>query len=339
MIRGSLKLGAMLVVLATTSVAAGEEPLLSIATFNINYANIDLARVTAAIVESDADIVLLQETNLQSENYLRRRLGQRYSTIRFAGHEGIYYAERFGVLSRFPVRNLKFTPPNAGLFGSMSGTVQWDQADFRFINVHLTPFTVPRNAGFSGMMQAVSRVELRHKKEIEALMLRLKPEMPTIVAGDFNSISTFVAPKMLQKNGLLDSFGQVSTNPDAQPTWKWPIREPRVQLRIDYIFHSNHWLTVKSRIIPCPASDHSLVVSKLRKRSHQAGAPPDENRTELHRQKSSRKQIRRQETPSTTGNFRQMGVYATSEMSSRWWRALRVLAQCPKLRSMARSGV
>jgi endonuclease/exonuclease/phosphatase family metal-dependent hydrolase len=85
------------------------------------------------------------------------------------------------------------------------------------------------------------------------------------VLGDFNSISTFVAPATLTKAGLIDSFAKAHPDDaDAHATWRWPTRPLPIALRIDYIFHTPHFTTTASEIIRREGSDHSLVVSELR---------------------------------------------------------------------------
>ena len=56
-----------------------------VATYNINYGNRQLNAVAEAIRRADADVVCLQETNVESENYLRQEFSNTYSYIRFQG--------------------------------------------------------------------------------------------------------------------------------------------------------------------------------------------------------------------------------------------------------------
>lgn len=66
------------------------QPQLVVATFNINYANLNLLHVVKQIRESKADLVFLQETTGRSERFLQRTLGTLYPTIKFAGGDGRY---------------------------------------------------------------------------------------------------------------------------------------------------------------------------------------------------------------------------------------------------------
>lgn len=115
------------------------------------------------------------------------------------------------------------------------------------------------------MLNALTKVEVQHEKEVLQLLQLLDLEQPTIVAGEFNSLSTFIAPSTLTEHGLVDSFSSYFDTPDLQHTWKWPIHQPRIRLRIDYIFHSGQWATSSCKIFPNQASDHSLAVCSLQK--------------------------------------------------------------------------
>ena len=50
----------------------------TVATYNINYGNVDLKKIARIIRKADADLVCLQETNRQSEKHLRRALRRKY---------------------------------------------------------------------------------------------------------------------------------------------------------------------------------------------------------------------------------------------------------------------
>lgn len=77
-------------------------------------------------------------------------------------------------------------------------------------------------------------------------------------------MSTFAAPRQLAELGLTDSFAKVTENADSQPTWRWPVGNGHIQFRIDYVFHSRHFETVDSRIVPTTGSDHFLLVSEMK---------------------------------------------------------------------------
>ena len=235
-----------------------------IATFNVNYANTRGDQVLDAISEASPDILCLQETTLQSEGWLRKQLADSHPEFPSAGHEGKYYAERFAFASKLEPVELVYHPPKAGLFGFYEATYTVHNRKVRIVNVHLSPFGIPRGAGLTDALAAISKTEAKHSAEIDAILDSIDPETPTVICGDFNSLSTFKAPSSLVENGFIDSFASLHNNPDQHVTWNWPSRPIPLRFRIDYIFHSKHFQTIESAVIEKQGSDHFMVVSELK---------------------------------------------------------------------------
>jgi endonuclease/exonuclease/phosphatase family metal-dependent hydrolase len=238
------------------------EPL-RVATYNLNWGNRRGDQVLDAITTAKPDIICFQETTPQSEQFLRDRLSPTFPHFAAVGHEGRYAAERFAFASRLPLTDFKFTPPEAGLFGFCTATIVVGDVPVHIINVHLTPVVLKQGDRLTAALTALSDAETKHESEIAAIAKMLDTTRPTIVLGDFNSISTFVAPRTLTKMGLVDSFAAANLDADSHPTWTWPTRPLPISLRIDYIFHTKHFSTGESSIIRRDGSDHALVVSEL----------------------------------------------------------------------------
>lgn len=241
---------------------AAQEPL-RVATFNINFGNVNLPDIKRAIIEADADLICLQESNRDSERFLTERFRDEYPHMVFKGHQGKYYAERFGFLSKTQLTHVDYAPPIDGLFGTYFATIKHDGKAVNVVNVHLSPFTVQRGSNLPQALAALTKVEVVHQKEIESIIGRIDTKKPTIVCGDFNSLSGFAAPTRMAEIGLIDSFASVTENADSQPTWQWPLGRSKIQFRIDYVFHSDHFRTISSKIIPTTGSDHFLTVSEI----------------------------------------------------------------------------
>lgn len=238
-------------------------PALTVATYNVNWGNVDLPATVAVIRKAGADLVLLQETNAESEAYLRRSLAGEYRHVLFQGDRGRYAAERMGILSKLPVAKLKFVRPRHGLFGAWLGEVTWNGRTVQFANVHLQPILLHQSDGLLAAWQAFRQMEATHAREIEHVYKGLTPQLPTLVAGDLNSMSQSAAPKFLAGKGLVDSFASVTKQPETHPTWRWPTRPLKLSGRIDYLFHTLDLRTVRSQVVPSEASDHHLLVSRL----------------------------------------------------------------------------
>ncbi len=99
------------------------------------------------------------------------------------------------------------------------------------------------------------------------IMKHVRTDIPCVIVGDFNSCSTFKAPKLLADAGYVDSFAAVTEKADDHPTWHWPTKLGDATLRIDYIFHPKSMRTKDCRIMRTKGSDHYLVVSDLEKNS------------------------------------------------------------------------
>jgi endonuclease/exonuclease/phosphatase (EEP) superfamily protein YafD len=239
--------------------------VIRIATYNINFGNTFGDDVLSAIAEARADILFLQETTLQSEAFLQPQLASWYPHFHAAGHQGRYAAERFVFASKYPLQDITFTPPEHGLFGSHTARCVIAGNEITLVNVHLTPVTLSRTdeAETTSLLSALWGTETAHAAEIKAICARLDLAQPTILAGDFNSLSTFAAPGHLRELGLVDSFASVHDDAEAHPTWFWPTRPVPLRARIDYVFHSSHFRTMSSQVIPRDGSDHYLLVSEL----------------------------------------------------------------------------
>ena len=246
--------------LAVPDIAFCAQPL-RVATYNLNFANRSSDAVLDAIAEADADILCLQETTPNSERFLRRKLAADYPEFYAAGHKGKHFAERFVIASKRKLRDVVFEPPGEGPFGFHHAIFDHEGTDIRIINVHLLPFVVPKNATLADAMKVVSATETVHATEIAEILKVVDGTKPAIVAGDFNSLSTFVAPAALTGSGFIDGYAAVHEKADTHPTWQWPTRPIPLRLRIDYIFHSKHFRTIDSAIIRREGSDHSLVVT------------------------------------------------------------------------------
>jgi endonuclease/exonuclease/phosphatase family metal-dependent hydrolase len=265
-----LAVGAVAAILAAAAPVVSAEPF-TVATYTVNWGNVNLRETVEVIRKAEAGLVLLQETNADSEAWLRRHLRGDFPHMLFRGDRGRYPAERLGLLSKSPVTGLKFLPPKHGLFGTWIGRAALGGREVQIVNVHLEPAYFQRGEGLLDAMKVYQRLEDTHGREIRAIHEALAADVPTILAGDLNSLSTFAAPKFLADKGFTDSFASVNENADQQPTWRWPVGRGELSLRLDYLFHTRHFRTLESRIVQSNASDHHLVVSRLEWRKEKDG--------------------------------------------------------------------
>jgi endonuclease/exonuclease/phosphatase family metal-dependent hydrolase len=243
---------------------------LIVATYNVNWGNRALAETAQIILKSRADVVCLQETTPELERSLQRELWREYPNMLFRGNGGKFLAERFGLLSKHPVRANRYVPAKHGIFGAWIFELTVGDQIVQLANLHLEPIRPPEPGKLLTIFKVFEETEQIHAAEIGWIFEHLGPELPTVIAGDFNSLSIGAAPKYLRDKGFVDSFAAVNNSPDSQPTWRWPTRWLELSGRIDYIFHSPHFKTIDSRIDKETTSDHSLVVSRLERRRSEA---------------------------------------------------------------------
>ena len=237
---------------------------LVVATFNVNCGNLHLDQIRDMIKASKADVVFLQETTIESERYLKSELKSLYPNFCSTGYERRFAEDRLAFLSKLPLREIVFSPPSGGYFGCYSANCEVGKTTVKLINVHLAPFVIPPQPGILGLLKAMNDAEGRHAVEIESISRMLDGGQPTIVAGDFNSLSTSVAPSRLRKIGLIDSFAATHPDADNHPTWQGPVAAMNLQLRLDYIFQSSHFRCDRSEIVKQGGSDHFLVTSEFK---------------------------------------------------------------------------
>ncbi|MFF2850168.1 endonuclease/exonuclease/phosphatase family protein [Streptomyces sp. NPDC058001] len=145
-----------------------------------------------------------------------------------------------------------------------------------------TPFTATRGVpGTLGMPGAVTevkgqriRLQLAHpmpplpdqlgvwRHELGALrdFAAAEPDVPTIVAGDFNATQDHAAFRRILDTGLRDS-ARLTGSPRT-PTW--PSRTAGIfGAQIDHVLVSSHFTAHKTRFLDLDGTDHRAVLTEL----------------------------------------------------------------------------
>jgi endonuclease/exonuclease/phosphatase family metal-dependent hydrolase len=249
---------------SSSDAAAQAQPsALKVATFNINFGNADLRAIADTIAKSGADFVFLQETNKESASYLKEHLNDHYKHSQFNYSDRRWAAGGFGFLSKRPFDAPRYLPANQGLFGTFLTTIDLAGTSVTLINLHLSPIRLGRASNFGEAMTALAKMEDVHNREAETLSELFDSTTPTIIAGDLNSTSIQAVPKLLRDRGFVDAIDVTIENANSHQTWRWPVRGSEVGFRIDYVFHSPHFVATEGEIMHSEASDHHLVVTDL----------------------------------------------------------------------------
>jgi vancomycin resistance protein VanJ len=234
---------------------------LKVMTFNTLVTNSQPARVIAAIRASAADVVALQELSPWVAAMIERELTREYPYQALAPQRD---DSGMGLISRYPLRPSKAQPP-----ADWRRIPQVLELDLRgtpilLINIHAASPVFPD-------MEASVRERERQAQTI-ADFATAHPQ-PLIVLGDFNAGDLSTAYQIVAGT-LVDSWREVGwglghtfpgeVGPGTSRPTVLGIPVPMWLVRIDYIFHSQHWRAVTAEIGPWDrSSDHRPVVAQL----------------------------------------------------------------------------
>jgi len=259
--------------------AALADDTLRIATLNVNAGITDTTDALGAIRASEADVVLLQEPNPRMMSELSNALRDEYRHTDYAspGHDHRYYIDRLAILSKHPFEARFIHPEADGAFGSQLAVIHIGDLDVQLLNVHLDPPGLISSRFPLRSVQEFIASGQRRVAELKLLVAQLKPALPTIVAGDFNSLPGSPTINTMLAHGFTDTH-YTTTNCLPANTWRDEIEGVPVSIRLDYIFCDNSFVTVTNAVVPCLSSDHSLVLTEIMmktKARHQS--PPAEH--------------------------------------------------------------
>jgi endonuclease/exonuclease/phosphatase (EEP) superfamily protein YafD len=244
-----------------------DQPHVTVMTFNVNYGMSDDAETLGAITDANADVILLQETTPAWESAIRSRLGESYPHITFKHHGG---AGGLAVLSRLPVETVDFLPAE-NWFPAARVVLETPLGRLQLLNVHLRP---PISDGGSVVSGYFATPPVR-EREIESFASSLDPDIPTLIAGDFNESDNGRAVRWLRERGMRTAL------PEFQPhakTWHWQTSVITLNGRYDHLIYDARRLQplrVEARNVG--HSDHIPVVGTFALVDSTTFAKPEQN--------------------------------------------------------------
>ncbi len=241
---------------------AGEAQPIALLSYNIHHAegmdgNIDLRRIAAVIKSVSPDAVALQEVDRRTERSggvdqakeLEQLTGLKMVFGRTIDFQGGQYGN--AILSRLPIKGFTNHPlpytegREARAVLAVDVVIPesgGDQASFVLLATHLDNTREPTDRLASS--------------EVIAQLVTENPEMPTLLAGDLNSV--FGSPTMT-------ALGKQWQVPGAGRIWPTvPVANPKRQ--IDFVLSrpANRWKVVEVRVIEeTVASDHRPILVRL----------------------------------------------------------------------------
>ena len=233
------------------------------------------------ILDSDADIVCLQEFGVNKNNeYLTHQdvlkifEKYKYKHIRYRDEKNIRQIG-MATFSKYPILNKQFIDYPSRYNSSIFTDIDVNGTTIRVVNVHLESNKV---TGMDKVMakrlkenfdrENISEVtQFFSKKLNEAAKIRAKQvdivadtikQSPhkVIVCGDFNDVSLSYAYKKM-RGDMLDAFAQSGRGVGLT------YSNGLYQLRIDYILHDNEFKSTDFKVDKVKYSDHYPIMCSL----------------------------------------------------------------------------
>lgn len=216
-----------------------------VASYNLNYGLAGDPDTLAAAVDTEADVLVLQEVTPEWVDVLgpafRGRLRHQLFLPDDQGAGGL------AVLSRYPLEQVAYVASPVGWFPGWIVAVDAPAGPFQVLAVHLHP-PYAETGGY--VVGAFTSFDER-REELAAYLDALDPELPAVVAGDFNERR---GPAL----GLLHDRGFVNVLPD-EPTWRWDTPLGTLHNRFDHLYLGSGLVGRDGEVLDAGRSDHLPV--------------------------------------------------------------------------------
>jgi len=229
---------------------------LTLATFNVYFPAADDAETVAAVGETQADVIVLQEISARWQSVLEQRYGGAYPYRLFAPAGG---AGGLGVLSRFPLRDRGLLRPRLK-HPAWLVAVSTPVGELNLLNVHLRASARPGQDLVSGLLGLSSDHELEMRGFLDACGVE-----PDVVAGDFNEAQGGAVGWLVQR-GFVDAL---SLHHAGEPTWR--ALRGLFANTLDHVLYNRSLVAADAWVLRRGHSDHWPLIVRLRRAG--AGGP------------------------------------------------------------------
>jgi endonuclease/exonuclease/phosphatase family metal-dependent hydrolase len=236
---------------STQRVEVPDGPHLRVLTYNVNWGAPRPELAADIIRRSRADIVCLQETTSDWERFLRQTLGREYPFMEFRESKG-RMGGGLAFLSRVPAREVAYLPSETGWFDGWIRSFETVLGPVQVLNVHLRPPVSDTGGWVSGYFSTGDD----RLVEMERFYGQRRPDIPMLIAGDFNDGENSPVLRWLEENGLVNALPQFDYR---TPTWEWRTSVVTLKRRMDHIVYSPELRCRSARVIKAGASDHFPV--------------------------------------------------------------------------------
>ncbi len=228
---------------------------LTLLTYNVNW-EVDPSSGIDAILQNNADIVCLQETNPRLQPRFEARLADRYPYSTFL-HSRTRTGGGSAFFARCPGEVIAHVRSQTGWFDAMVARFDTAIGPLQVLNVHLRPAIDSRRERFA--LSAWLSTGPERLREIAHFCEPLDPQCATVIAGDFNE-QRGSAVQWLRQRGYRSALQ--AHQPHAT-TWWWRWGPMKLGMRLDHIFHCGKLRSRTARVVRAGASDHWPVVAQL----------------------------------------------------------------------------
>ncbi len=227
---------------------------LLVMTYNVNFGVAGDRDTIELIRSSDADVILLQETNPSWEKSLRDALAD--SDAHMAFHHSARRAGGLGFLSRHPLSPDRLQESPIGWFPAWRAVVDTPLGRIQLLNLHLRP--PGRRHG--GIVRSYFVSQEERLDETRAHIGLIDPSLPAVVAGDFNEDARGRSILFLARRGLESALERFHP---STPTWRWQTRIGLVRWQLDHILVGPALRASAAWVLDGGASDHVPVLARV----------------------------------------------------------------------------
>ena len=241
--------------------------MLTVMTYNVGAGLADPSRLVATLRQSGADIIGLQELASAQGDAIADLLGEvyPYQVLYPTGIPGK------GLLSRFPLHDVELLELHPGR-PDLQATAISPGGELAVIVAHPPPPRIGRN-------------RVRHSaltdRQIGAIAAVASRGQAAVLLTDFNRVGWQAAYRQLRESGLIDAFGVAGRGMGFTLPTRFSHLAYRGHLlgdmpippllRVDYVWHTTHFRTVRSWIGGHAGSDHLPVLAALERIDGVAG--------------------------------------------------------------------
>jgi endonuclease/exonuclease/phosphatase (EEP) superfamily protein YafD len=239
-------------------------PTLTVMTYNVLAWHDQYDPILETIRIENPDILLLQELNTGMANKLQNELKEEYP---YQILEAVDNPTGIGVISKFPIQPSEVSVPQLWAGGPQILDLDWHGKQIRLVNIHMIPTT-----GIWPLDEVEESIRSREQEARNLAGLANQSES-AIMGGDANTSSLSDAYKTITE-GMIDSYRAAgfglghtfpgSTIPGSDRPHIGGLYAPAWVTRIDYVFHSEDWITLSARTAHIDGvSDHRGVIVEI----------------------------------------------------------------------------